>query len=529
MKEGKNMKALKVISIALLLFLFVPAGAQQRNNMENGHEYVDLGLSVKWATCNVGADKPEDYGDYYAWGETKTCYGDDYTWDNYIHCDSSWHKMTKYCTKAEWGPYGNDGFADGKTVLEPVDDVAHIKWGGVWRMPTRYECQELVDACTWTRTSINGVDGYKVTSNRPGYAGNYIFLPLPGWRDGDEIRGTNSQGRYWSASLYDEYSNYACLLDMGEYYGILHEQRYIGYTVRPVCSSETWKNQVSISLSDDNILLPVKGMQALVPTVKDGSDEAGYFQVFWSSSNPLVASVNETGVVKAVSIGQAVITAFCMGKTASSTVDVVDKEHVYESVDLGLSVNWATCNIGAIAPEGYGDYYAWGETETKDSCIWSNYKYSDGPDKMTKYSTKAYYSFNGDPDGKTTLEPADDVAHVKLGDGWRMPTREEFMELRDSCTWTWTTLNGVKGARVSGRKPGYEGNSIFLPAAGHNFMSGLKGAEEFGWYWSSALFMDYPPNACLFDFRYDHMNRWVQSSITDYYRSDGIPVRPVCP
>lgn len=142
-------------------------------------------------------------------------------------------------------------------------------------------------------------------------------------------------------------------------------------------------------------------------------------------------------------------------------------ENGYEYVDLGLSVNWATCNIGAIAPEGYGEYYAWGETETKDSCIWRNYKYSDGADKMTKYSTKAYYSLNGDPDGRTTLELADDVAHVKLGDGWRMPTREEFM--------------------------------------------------------------DYPPNASLFDFSYDHMNRWVQSCITDYYRCDGIPVRPVCP
>ena len=106
-------------------------------------------------------------------------------------------------------------------------------------------------------------------------------------------------------------------------------------------------------------------MQALVPTVKDGSDEAGYFQVFWSSSNPLVASVNETGVVTAVSIGQAVITVICMGKTASSTVDVVDKEPEYESVDLGLSVNWATCNIGAIAPEGYGNYYAWGRLKQR--------------------------------------------------------------------------------------------------------------------------------------------------------------------
>lgn len=115
------MKASQVISVALLLLLFVPASAQQRNNMENGYEYVDLGLSVKWATCNIGADKPEDYGDYFAWGETETCYGDDYTWDNNIHCDSSWHKMTKYCTKADSEPQFPGGPATYGGIAVPFE------------------------------------------------------------------------------------------------------------------------------------------------------------------------------------------------------------------------------------------------------------------------------------------------------------------------------------------------------------------------------------------------------------------------
>ena len=113
---------------------------------------IDLGLSVKWASCNVGATAPEEYGGYYAWGETEE--KSDYNWITYKHCNGSNETtMTKYCTDSSYGT------VDNKTTLEQEDDVATVKWGGNWRIPTREELQELIDKCTWTWTTYNEVNG----------------------------------------------------------------------------------------------------------------------------------------------------------------------------------------------------------------------------------------------------------------------------------------------------------------------------------------------------------------------------------
>ena len=185
------------------------------------------------------------------------------------------------------------------------------------------------------------------------------------------------------------------------------------------------------------------------------------------------------------------------------------------AVDLGLSVYWAECNIGASAPEDYGDYYAWGETETKASYSWSTYKFgtsSSGP--FSKYNTKESY---GTVDNKTVLDPEDDVAHVKLDGDWRMPTDEEWTELWTKCTWTWTTLGGVNGYVVTGSN----GNSIFLPAAGYRNGSSLYDAGSYGDYWSSSLYVGYPSYAWLGYFYSGNVRR-------DYgYRYLGHSVRPV--
>ena len=163
-------------------------------------EAIDLGLSVRWASCNVGATYPEDYGGYYAWGETEE--KSDCSWKTYKWCNGSSNTLTKYCTA---GAYGT---VDNKTVLETEDDVAHVKWGGGWRMPSIKEQQELLDKCNWSWTEINGVNGYKVT----GPNGNSIFLPAAGYRYGNAVYYIGSGGRYWSASLYDGGSNNALYL-----------------------------------------------------------------------------------------------------------------------------------------------------------------------------------------------------------------------------------------------------------------------------------------------------------------------------
>ena len=173
------------------------------------------------------------------------------------------------------------------------------------------------------------------------------------------------------------------------------------------------------------------------------------------------------------------------------------------------------CNVGATAPEEYGGYYAWGETEEKSDYSWSTYKYCNGTStSITKYCTQSSY---GTVDNKTTLEPGDDVAHVKWGGSWRMPTEAEQQELCDNCTWTWTTLNGVNGYRVTGPN----GNSIFLPAAGYRYGTEVYSRGSAGYYCSSSL-LSYPIEAYYLCF---YSSDYVWSSYNRYY---GLTVRPVC-
>ena len=187
-------------------------------------EAIDLGLSVKWASYNVGATAPEEYGGYYAWGETEE--KSDYSWRNYKYCKGTNDTMTKYCTSS------SDGTVDNKTTLEAGDDVASVKWGGNWRMPTTEEQQELINNCTWTWTTHNGVNGYRVT----GPNGNSIFLPAAGYRYGSEAYDQGSSGYYWLSSLDSYYSDYAFnLYFYSGYYNWFSYYRCHGRTVRPVC------------------------------------------------------------------------------------------------------------------------------------------------------------------------------------------------------------------------------------------------------------------------------------------------------
>ena len=173
----------------------------------NGHEYVDLGLSVKWATCNVGANNPEDYGDYFAWGETTT--KSSYTDNN---------------SKT----YGKN-FSDigGKSQY----DAARSNWGGTWRLPTKAEMEELKNRCTWKWTTQNGVNGYKVT----GPNDNSIFLPAAGYRYGSSLYLAGEYGYYWSSTPDESNSDYAYylyFLSSGQ--GVNWLRRFNGLSVRPV-------------------------------------------------------------------------------------------------------------------------------------------------------------------------------------------------------------------------------------------------------------------------------------------------------
>ena len=190
----------------------------------NGHEYVDLGLSVKWATCNVGAAKPEDYGDYFAWGETEP--KADYTWNNYKWCNGSANTLTKY-NNNEYR-----GIVDNKTELDPEDDAARVNWGGSWRMPTDAERDELIEKCSWTWTTLNGVDGVIVTGSN----GNSIFLPAAGYMDFATLFSAGSDGYYLSLSVYTggAYDALSIHFDSG-HAARARGGRAVGLPVRPVC------------------------------------------------------------------------------------------------------------------------------------------------------------------------------------------------------------------------------------------------------------------------------------------------------
>jgi hypothetical protein len=197
----------------------------------------------------------------------------------------------------------------------------------------------------------------------------------------------------------------------------------------------------------------------------------------------------------------------------------------HEYVDLGVSVKWATCNVGAGKPEEVGGLYAWGETETKSDYSYSTYKFSvDGSrGNYTKYCSD---------DNKTVLDLEDDVAHVKWGGPWRMPTGAEMDELRKECKWTWTNENGINGFRVSGKKEGFEDNSIFLPVNAFNDSAAVARGQypEYGIYWSSSLSHDV---SSFIMGGWDHANGWWFCKDAPMgngsYRNEGRSIRPVHP
>lgn len=197
-------------------------------------EAVDLGLSVKWATYNVGATKPEEYGLYFAWGETigygsDTSDGHSFDWANYKWCDGSKDALTKYNNVEARGS------VDNITTLESSDDAAKVNWGGTWRMPTYDEYSELL-GCTWEETNINGVYGYNVIGSN----GNSIFLPAAGSRSGNGVSSVNEVGVYWTSSLFTSTTINAYFFAFSKDDGIWkHEDNYWdrveGQSIRPVC------------------------------------------------------------------------------------------------------------------------------------------------------------------------------------------------------------------------------------------------------------------------------------------------------
>ncbi len=456
-----------------------------QDNIENGHEWVDLGLSVKWATCNVGANVPEQYGNHYAWGETKP--KDEYSPSNSVTYQQQMSDIA-----------GN-----------PQYDAATANWGEDWRMPTEAEMNELESKCTWEWIKQNGVRGYKVT----GPNGNFIFLPAAGcWSHTSFTDGSCGETYYWSSTPDSSTSNFTDFLkfDSGSHDVRGGNIRHYGCSVRPV---REWKDgetpSVEVSVNSTDIT-------AVVNTyVSSPISEITARGFYWGTNpNPTeadnnVALENTTGSIAKVITNLTpnttyYVKAYAANSSGTSYSEIIsfttlDKVE-YDYVDLGLpsKLKWATYNVGASSPEECGNYYAWGEVTPKT--------------EYTQSNSETYGMLMNDISGN----PQYDAAAANWGGGWRMPTNTETQELIDYCTWEWTIQGGKNGYKVKSKT---NDNSIFIPATGYR--SGTS-ADNYGngYYWNSIPKDD---NVDSYYMYFNGIGHYVSSGVRYYGRT----IRPV--
>ena len=415
--------------------------------------YVDLGLpsGTLWASCNVGANSPEEAGDYFAWGETQT--KDNYGWGNYF--DSSFVK------------YNVDG---GLTELLPEDDAATVNLNAGWQMPSKAQIDELMNSSNtitvWMKQ--NGVDGFMVISRNNS---NYIFLPAAGFCWGEGVNAIGSDGYYWTRSLSQDRSNAAEIMYFtSSGMQSIFSTRAMGFSIRPVVS-QILKHVTEITLDYTSLTLTLDATQQITATILP--EDATYKAVTWKSSDAAVATVSSDGLVEGKSEGTCTITCSATdGSGIFAECQVTVYEH--EFVDLGLPSGtlWATMNIGANSPEEEGDSFRWGETKPYDRSPDKTYKfYADytylaelglHKCKLTKYCSDAEVGYEGFTDNLWELEPEDDAATVNWGSNWQMPSKEQVEELGDkeNTKIIRKTQNGVEGLLVTSKT---NNNSIFLP------------------------------------------------------------------
>lgn len=493
-----------------------------------GYSYVDLGLSVQWATYNVGATRPAEFGYLYAWGELsprkedgeyveyqlspgETVQTFEPQWDIYKWCKGTDKSMTKYCREEEYGD------VDGKSVLEAGDDVATVNWGGFWRMPTQEEWTELVKGCTWEWTEDFYGTGEAGAIGTSKVNGNKIFFPAcnkigtklwtelyPRW------------GEYWSSSLTMFHDNEASFIfflnDLNKYEpecsSLSGHDRYNVSSIRAVVSEKERKVYTVDFYTSDSVLIERqfveegKTSKEVIAPLQEGFKFNG-----WSDSS----FTNVMGNLQ-------IYAQYEKREQLSVTVDGNVDGYSYVDLALPSGTKWATYNVGATKYDEYGDYFAWGDTKSMEVYNWDNYKWCKGNYKsMTKYCTDDYY---GTIDNMEVLEPGDDAATANWGTAWRMPVEKEFIELQNECYWQWTDdFNGTGIAGQVGISK-RNGNVIFLPAAGERDDNNKYFWNSRGEYWSSSL-SSVSNDAIYFYFKNDQ----IKSSITDRY--NGLSIRAV--
>ena len=470
-----------------------PSEPEAPENTENGYEYVDLGLpsGLKWATCNVGANAPEEYGDYFAWGEVES--KTTYNWSTYKWCNGSNNTLTKYNYKDGYGTLDN------KMVLDKEDDAAAVNWGGAWRMPTKAEQDELLSNCTWTWTTQNGVNGYKVT----GPSGNCIFLPAVGYRKESSLSRDGSNGNFWLSSIYEGLPDnaYGLFFDSEEHvWSIFY--RFYGRPVRPVCDTP------------DDVLpsepeTPTQGVGVFsVAADKQVTFSQGNLQ-YTQSTNTWSFAENQWDM-----IGTDNVTGGSVSSDQYSG-DRKDGDALADKVDL-FGWSTATTNFGVSTSEDNadydGDFVDWG----------SNQIGSDAPKtwRTLSYDEWRYLRYNRPyADNLVGVAQVNGVnGLILLPDNWTCPAGVSFEagfhgESGVDYYAAYQTFTADQWSKLEAA------GAVFLPASGERFGSGVDGVQNYGEYWSATEGYSY--NAYYLFFYSDG------AGTSTYSRDYGLSVRLV--
>lgn len=487
--KGKTMK--KIFFIITLVLVALTANAQSCPDDNHPHA-IDLGLpsGTKWACCNVGATTPEDYGGYFAWGETE---------------EKELYDLSTYIFSNIYDAASDIGI----NICGTDYDVAHLKWGEEWQMPSVDKTMELLKQCSYEWVVIDGVRGGKLV----GPNGNSIFLPAAGAYNFTGLNECDSSGSYWTGTQYafDKKRAYGFWVynEEVDYFGA---NRYLGFSVRPVTGG---MDTIPLLLSHDSLLLSEFNEGTIDIT-------SGYGHYSVESSNTDVASariIDDAVRIKAYFEGEATFTIRDKsGQNTKLQVRVItncpDSNHPH-AIDLGLpsGTKWACCNVGATSPRQTGGYYAWGETEEKELYDYSTYIHCDGSWETCHYL--------GDCISGTEY----DVAHVKWGEEWQMPSLEQIEELLHSRLQI-TYVQDVNYYKIGVKIKAGNDNLIFFPYTGWFQDDGFQHPKDAGSYWLGSKSRNENNGA------YNIAFGWFLSGfgVDDYWfnsRAMGHPVRPI--
>ena len=420
-----------------------------------------------WAETNLGADKPEEAGDYFWWGDTVgyTRQGDAWVARDGSSPNFSIEHVNTPTNNKDVPTLNREGWLTAEGVFEPAHDAAHVRWGGDWRMPTSQELEDLHSKCDWSWTTQNGVNGYLVRG-RGAYADKSIFLPAAGCGHKTAFDKAGSNGYYWSSVPRENYNFSAYELYFhSRYHGVHDNYRDFGRSIRPVQGDthERPEGQASRNAPADVAALNAK-------TTED--DDGGHKKVQLWEGGPY----------------------------------------------------WAETNLGADKPEDAGYYFWWGDTngyrETGKTFFYFSFKESNCPTAVKSSATLKYEGWIVPKGGTHVLAPKHDAAHVKWGSTWRMPTSREFDDLSSKCDWSWSKMNGENGYTVRGRGA-YANKSIFLPCAGYGRGNSLKTTDSYGLYWSSV------PHSDDNNSRYLYFRSGYHGTSNFGYRGHGYSIRPI--